>query len=150
MFYAVEAMAPPPSHSQAVLPNPVTLVLEKIERFDKDFRIFVRVRQTAICPECRQVSMSRHSGYRRRLSDLPWQGLSVQIWLNVSRYRCRNVRCAREVFCERARCCSCIRAPNDPLVRDHHWLATLPEVFQAHAYWIGSPSRRATTRSAAA
>ena len=94
-------MAPPPSHSQAVLPNPVTLVLEKIERSEKDFRIFVHARQTAICPNCRQVSASRHSGYRRRLSDLPWQGLSVQIWLSVSRYRCRNVRCPRKVFCER-------------------------------------------------
>jgi transposase len=94
-------MAPPPSHSQAVLPNPVTLVLEKIERSEKDFRIFVRTHQSAVCPGCHKVSTSRHSGYNRRLNDLPWQGLSVQIWLNVSRYRCRNIACTRKIFCER-------------------------------------------------
>jgi transposase len=94
-------MAPPLSHSQAVLPNPSTLVLDKIERCDKEFRIFVRARQPAICPDCAQVSTSRHSRYGRRLSDLPWQGLSVQIWVGVCRYRCRNERCVRKIFCER-------------------------------------------------
>ena len=53
------------------------------------------------CPGCRRISSSRHSGYVRRLRDLPWQGLSVRIFLTAHRYRCRNPRCARKIFCER-------------------------------------------------
>lgn len=95
------AVTPPPGHSQAVLPNPVTLVLDKIERCEKEFRICVRARQPAVCPDCGDISTSRHSQYSRRLSDLPWQGLSVQICLGVRRYRCRNEQCKRKIFCER-------------------------------------------------
>jgi len=95
-------MAPPlPSHSQAVLPNPATLILEKIDREGNDFRLSVYSHQPALCPVCSVRSTSRHSVYSRRLSDLPWQGRSVQIWLRVHRYRCRNYQCARKVFCER-------------------------------------------------
>ena len=42
-----------------------------------------------------------HSSYRRYLQDLPWQGLAVQIWLIVGRFRCRNKSCPRKIFCER-------------------------------------------------
>src|SRR5215217_6250395 len=94
-------MALPPSHSQAVLPNPGTLTLEKIERCEDHFRIYVRSRQVPLCPDCRQAATSRHSRYQRRLKDLPWQGLAVQIWLSVNRFRCRNIQCARTIFCER-------------------------------------------------
>lgn len=94
-------MEPPPSHSQAVLPSPATLILERIERDENDFRVFVWARQTAHCPVCNQVSVSRHSEYSRRLSDLPWQGFTVQLRLSVHRYRCRNPLCSRKIFCQR-------------------------------------------------
>ena len=94
-------MAPPPSHSQAVLPSPETLVLERIERNDREFRIFVHSRQPAGCPSCGRISSSRHSRYVRHLSDVPWQALSVQIFLTARRYRCRNRWCPRKIFCER-------------------------------------------------
>lgn len=94
-------MAPSPSHSQAVLPNPETLLLERIEKQGCEFRIFVSAQQPAPCPICGQVSHSRHSGYSRRLSDLPWQGCSVQLWLRVHKYRCLQRDCPRKVFCER-------------------------------------------------
>lgn len=94
-------MAHPPSHAQAVLPNPTTLILDRIERDVKYFRVFVWTHQAAPCPVCSQVSVSRHSAYSRRLSDLPWQGFAVQIWLTVHRYRCRNPLCSRKIFCER-------------------------------------------------
>lgn len=90
-------MAPPPSHSQAVLPQPDTLLLERIEKQDSEFRIFVSTRQLALCPVCGHVSNSRHSGYRRR----PWQGCSVQLWLSLHKYRCLQPDCRRKVFCER-------------------------------------------------
>ena len=94
-------MAPSSSHSQAVLPNSGTLVLDRIDRHEKDFEIFVRTIQPAICPLCQQISSARHSGYTRQLGDLPWQGLSVRIWLSVHRYRCQNHECARKIFCQR-------------------------------------------------
>ena len=94
-------MAPPPSHSQAVLPNPHILLLERIEKHGSDFRLFLSAQQPAPCPRCGQISHSRHSGYCRRLSDLPWQGCSVQLWLNLHKYRCLQWDCPRKVFCER-------------------------------------------------
>jgi len=94
-------MVPPPSHSQAALPKPETLVLQRIEKQERDFRIFVATRQTALCPVCGQESSSRHSGYSRRLADVPWQGCSVQLWLNLHKFRCLQQDCPRKVFCER-------------------------------------------------
>lgn len=94
-------MAPPPSHSQAILPNPGLLILERIERAEQQFRLFVRMSQRPACPLCGRTSGSRHSSYGRRLQDLPWQGLSVQLWVTAHRYRCHNVECPRKIFCER-------------------------------------------------
>jgi len=94
-------MALPKSHSQSVLPNPRLLVLETIEQFEDRFLLTVRVQQVPLCPECGRASESRHSHYVRRLQDLPWQGLSVQIHLRVRRFRCRNPDCQRRVFTER-------------------------------------------------
>ena len=93
-------MAPFNSHSQSVLPNPRLLVLESIEQSEDRFLLSVRVEQVPSCPECGQVSKSRHSSHVRRLRDLPWQGLSVQIHLRVQRFRCRNCNCPRKVLTE--------------------------------------------------
>ena len=76
-------MAPFESHSQSVLPNPRFLGLESIEQFEDRFLLSVRVEQVPLCPECGRVSESRHSSYVRRLQDLPWQGISVQIHLRI-------------------------------------------------------------------
>lgn len=89
------------SHSQSVLPNPRSLVLEAIEQFEDHFLLAVHIEQVPGCPECGQRSRSRHSSYVRRLQDLPWQGLTVQILLRVRRFRCRNRDCPRKVFTER-------------------------------------------------
>src|SRR5947209_12761032 len=94
-------MAHPPSHSQSLLPNPETLILDRIERDAERFRLMVHVEQEPICPRCGEVSRSRHSCYCRYLQDLPWQGVSVQLWVTASRFRCRNPSCRRKIFCER-------------------------------------------------
>src|SRR5947209_17558663 len=91
-------MALPKSHSQSVLPNPRLLVLETIEEFEDRFLLTVRVQHVPLCPECGRASESRHSHYVRRLQDLPWQGLSVQIHLRVRRFRCRIAARQRNVF----------------------------------------------------
>ncbi|HZU44178.1 MAG TPA: ISL3 family transposase [Terriglobales bacterium] len=61
----------------------------------------VHVQQKVSCPECGSPSRSRHSHYLRKLQDLPWQGMPVQIRLCVRRFRCRNPDCKRTVFAER-------------------------------------------------
>lgn len=94
-------MALAKSHSQSVLPNPRSLVLESIEQGEDQFQLSVRIEQVPCCPECGRPSRSRHSSYLRRLQDLPWQGLAVQMRLRVRRFRCRNPGCLRQVFTER-------------------------------------------------
>lgn len=94
-------MALAKSHSQSVLPNPRSLVLETIEQSGDHFLLSVYVEQVPCCPECGRPSHSRHSSYVRQLQDLPWQGLTVQIHLRVRRFRCRNHSCPRQVFTER-------------------------------------------------
>src|ERR1043165_1027409 len=94
-------MAPPLSHSQSLLPNPDILILDCIERTADRFRLSVHVEQDPVCPLCGEVSRSRHSCYCRCLQDFPWQGVSVQLWATVGRFRCRNASCSRKIFCER-------------------------------------------------
>src|SRR5690349_24914193 len=94
-------MAPPPSHSQSLLPRSDILILDRIERDDTRFLFFVHIEQKPMCPVCGEQSQSHHSSYLRRLHDLPWQGVSVQLWATVGRFRCRNSTCSRKIFCER-------------------------------------------------
>jgi transposase len=89
------------SHSQSLLPNPRILILDRIERDANRFRLIVHVEQEPSCPRCGGVSRSRHSFYSRRLQDLPWQGVAVELWAIVRRFRCRNASCPRQIFCER-------------------------------------------------
>jgi transposase len=50
---------------------------------------------SASCPLCHQASSRRQSSYRRRLADLPWQGRTVRLHLQVRRFRCGNDACPR-------------------------------------------------------
>ena len=94
-------MASPIGHSHSLLPNPAILILDRIERESDRVRLVAHVRQAPACPGCGDVSRSGHSRYRRCLQDLPWQGVSVQLWVSIGRFRCRNPGCARKIFCER-------------------------------------------------
>jgi transposase len=94
-------MAPPPSPSQSLLPNPHLLILDRIERDPDGFRLIVHVEQEPVCPLCGEVSRSKHSCYCRCLQDFPWQGVAVELWATVGRFRCRNASCPRKIFCER-------------------------------------------------
>src|SRR6476659_4252357 len=94
-------MAHSPSHSQSLLPNPGILILDCVERDSDRFLLRVHVEQEPSCPVCGEVSRSGHSVYSRRLQDFPWQGVAVELWATVSRFRCRNSSCPRKIFCER-------------------------------------------------
>jgi transposase len=54
----------------------------------------------AACPRCGTASEAVHSGYLRRLRDLPAGGAAVVIWLAVRRFFCVSPGCAAVTFAE--------------------------------------------------
>jgi len=56
---------------------------------------------SALCPDCGVTSHSRHSRYWRKLRDLPMQGASVTLKVQMGRWRCRSRQCLRQIFTER-------------------------------------------------
>src|SRR4051794_23626542 len=95
-------MASPPSHVQALLPDSAALKLTLVQHQD-DSRVLINVTAagfSALCPECEHPSSSIHSRYFRALKDLPWQGSSVLIRLEVRRFRCATQDCTRITFGE--------------------------------------------------
>lgn len=52
------------------------------------------------CPECRRPSSRIHSRYTRRLSDLPCQGRTVRLLVQVRRFFCDAPTCSRKTFAE--------------------------------------------------
>ena len=53
------------------------------------------------CPDCGRPSRRVHSRYSRKLSDLPWEGIPVQIELRVRRFFCTEDECGQRIFPER-------------------------------------------------
>ena len=95
-------MASPPSHVQALLPDPSCLKLNSVEHQD-DGRVLIAaaaIGPVAYCPACHHASHSLHSRYSRALRDLPWQGSTAELRLDVRRFRCRTRDCARVTFAE--------------------------------------------------
>lgn len=70
-----------------LIPSP--LVVDHVELSSEAISIHCRFRShTVRCPDCLQASQRFHSRYERRLADLPWQGRTVTIALNIRRLRC--------------------------------------------------------------
>ena len=83
-----------------LIPSP--LVVDHVELSSEAISIHCRFRShTVRCPDCLQASQRFHSRYVRQLTDLPWQGRTVTIALNIRRLRCSNHRCRRRTFAER-------------------------------------------------
>jgi transposase len=57
--------------------------------------------EVGCCPVCRQESWRIHSRYNRRLKDLPWEGIPLQIELRVRRFFCNTENCGHQIFTER-------------------------------------------------
>jgi len=57
--------------------------------------------EAGYCPVCRQESWRIHSRYKRRLKDLPWEGIPVRIELRVRRFFCGTENCGQDIFTER-------------------------------------------------
>jgi transposase len=92
----------------------------------------------ARCPSCGRISTSRHSSYRRRLSDLPSQGAPIGIDLRVGRWRCRNESCMQAIFAERLPDVAGVRARRT--VRTHELVRVLGHCMG------GRPGERLATR----
>src|SRR4051812_12764000 len=98
-------MASPPSHVQALLPDPTCLKLSSVEP-QADGRVLIvaaAIGSVACCPACHHISHSLHSRYSRALHDLPWQGSTVELRLEVRRFRCRSHNCPRITLLRRCR-----------------------------------------------
>jgi transposase len=59
------------------------------------------VRRMVLCPGCARASSRIHSYYERRLADLPWNGVAVEIRLRTRRFFCDTEDCAQRIFTER-------------------------------------------------
>jgi hypothetical protein len=53
------------------------------------------------CPACARASGRVHSRYKRRMADLPWEGIPVRIELRVRRFFCATDNCSQRIFTER-------------------------------------------------
>ena len=77
----------------------------RIFSFVSNLNLITAIAQTSrtfgVCPVCDTRSKSLHSNYLRRLSDLPWHGVALQIHLNTRKFRCCNELCSQKVFRER-------------------------------------------------
>jgi transposase len=78
-----------------------SLTLQTLKKAKQSWLIAATAPEAAACPDCGVLSRARHSSYWRRLKDLPIQGRSVQLKLQVGRWRCRNPVCQRKIFCQR-------------------------------------------------
>lgn len=87
---------------KTLLVAPHLLKLEQIISPAGSIKLFVRSVQVHICcPRCRQPALRQHSRYERKLADLPWEGVAVQVCLQTRRFFCDNADCKQQIFCER-------------------------------------------------
>lgn len=54
----------------------------------------------AKCPKCQEESKNIQSRYERKIADLPWATISVELKIRVRRFCCRNQKCNQKIFSE--------------------------------------------------
>ena len=88
---------------RTLLPDAGEVVLDQL-MVEGNCRLVMVLRATGeagCCPVCGKESRRIHSRYKRRLKDLPWEGIPVRIELRVRRFFCRTENCGQQVFTER-------------------------------------------------
>lgn len=88
---------------RTLVPDPGEVVLDQL-RVEDNCRLVMVLRaagEAGCCPMCRQQSRRIHSRYKRRLKDLPWEGIPVQVELGVRRFFCSAGNCGQQIFTER-------------------------------------------------
>lgn len=88
---------------RTLLPDAGEVVLDQL-MVEANCRLVMVLRaagEAGCCPGCRTESRRIHSRYKRRLRDLPWEGIPVHIELRVRRFFCRTENCGHQIFTER-------------------------------------------------
>jgi transposase len=88
---------------RTLLPERAEVVLDQLEVTSRDqiLMLLRPARTDGGCPVCQRGSDRIHSWYRRRLLDLPWEGIPVRIELQVRRFFCDSDDCPQRIFTER-------------------------------------------------
>ncbi len=88
---------------RTLLPDGAEVVLDPLRVQDRDRIVMVLRRggRDGSCPLCERRSDRIHSWYRRRLRDLPWEGIPVRIELRVRRFFRDSDSCPQRIFTER-------------------------------------------------
>lgn len=84
-----------------LFPDLNDLTLRSVMPTERGWVVEAEGASSALCPSCGIASHSRHSRYWRQIRDLPMQGTSVTLKLQLGRWRCRNRECVRRIFTER-------------------------------------------------
>jgi transposase len=86
------------------LSDSLSAVGKPIIRFDTtETRFFVEAASSvrwAQCPTCSHNSSRRHGQYRRQLRAQPCMGRSVNLSVQVRRFKCINLKCSRTTLVE--------------------------------------------------
>jgi transposase len=89
-------------HISNLLADPEAIHLEKIIQHPGSLTLVVKATRAEVeCPRCHRPSTRVHSYYVRKVADLPWHGVAVQLNLHTRRFRCKNNLCTKRIFCER-------------------------------------------------
>jgi transposase len=112
--------------------------ISQIERMDDGWTVSATVRDSGRCPACDAKSGRRHGLYVRHLQDLPSQGAVVRLRLELARWRCVNLDCARQTFGDR------LPAVAQPYARRTDRVAELARLVTHTAG--GRPARRLMAR----
>ena len=85
------------------LPGAGEVVLDGLQVCERDRLVMVLrpIAKESRCPACQRISLRPHSWYKRRLGDLPWEGIPVVIELHVRRFFCDNDECSQRIYTER-------------------------------------------------
>ena len=90
-----------PWTADVLLPAGAALTLCSVVTTEKGLIIEAAGPASARCPRCHQPSHTRHSRYWRTLRDVATHGQFVTLRVQVSRWRCRNLRCDTAIFADR-------------------------------------------------
>ena len=84
------------------LPDPASLHLQRVLIEADCVTLVVRSKTLhGTCPECQNPASRIHSRYTRTLADLPWQGRTARLLVQVRRFFCTAAGCPRKTFAER-------------------------------------------------
>jgi hypothetical protein len=85
-----------------LIPDTAEVELVCLRQRAGSIEVELRACQTfSVCPSCAGRSSRVHSRYRRKISDLPWEGVPVEILLQARKFFCDQERCSRRIFTEK-------------------------------------------------